>query len=197
MYEEPGGGGGKSGGKQHEHHIGHHEEVFHRHPQETEVQREPEGCPAAYADGDAGRQTGGADAADRHAVKEQHDLRSLAEHGEAHDQEEDRQGFRAGFHSAADALHFLGEFTAVGRHPHDMPSDHADRRQQHGRVENVLSGAARQRRDEVGAEGDQHGSDNPQSDAAEHETSAARDAAGRRTDDRDDERRFEHLAKDQ
>ena len=81
-------------------------------------------------------------------------------------------------------------------HPDIVPTEHRDRGEQDRRVEHLLPDAGHRRRQGLGKTRDDDRTQDAAGDPAADPKAAARDALARRQDNADDQRRFEHLAKD-
>ena len=89
------------------------------------------------------------------AVEEEHGLGAFAQHGEPDDDQQHRAFAAAVADRVADAARLGGERGAVRGHPQVVPGEHDDGDAEHRGVEELLTHAARHRRDAVGAERDE------------------------------------------
>ena len=84
----------------------------------------------------------------------------------------------------------------MARHPYVVPAEHRDRDEQYRRVHQLLADAGGSSGDLGGEEGHQGGAYGACRQAAAHPKAAPRRAGAGRQNDADDQRRLEHLAKD-
>ena len=82
-------------------------------------------------------------------------------------------------------------------HPDQVPADHQHGGNQYASIKKVAARAIGELADGIGTQRHANCPNHSEHDATAHEPSAIWQAAGRCADDRDDERRFQHLSKHQ
>ncbi len=112
----------------------------------------------------ATNQQGRTRCARRHdAVKEQHHLRSFAQHGQSDDDRKCGERLCAFAHGIANPAHFVRDFATMARHPGVVPHQHDHRDTEDAGVEEFLTGALERIRDDAGKHRDdgctQHATD--------------------------------------
>ena len=185
-----------AGGEQQDHPAGDREQPPGRDPQQPEIERRPDRDAAGQPDDPTGEQGARAETAARgDAVKEQHRLRALAQHGKPHYHRQHIERPRAGDHRVADFPGGRGQFAAVTRHPDVVPAEHADREEQDHRVQQLLADAGGSCGDLGGEQSDDTGADDASRQSGRDPEPAAPRADTGGQDDADDQRRLQHLTK--